>query len=330
MTGSILVLGGAGQPARPLAGGGGPPRDPLAAPHGPGARSARPLSPGPRTSPGKSQGAAPGLRVGQRGPGGRSRHLPPLRPAPCYPRPANPASPRRARGQQNAPPPSPGPPRRGKETASSSEDEASIATQQAPSCSPDISRTSSEAGEGSTAGPSTSRGLSSTAAAAPSAAQPHRHRLHQQDQLLRRHVLAVECSEASIRQRIQGDLQWRQQAWVAFQAQCTRMADSITTLTAHIAHAIHYGMALPHAPAIPPLALPMPPPAPAMPPPAAPAMPPPAPAMPPPAAPAMPSPAAPAITPPAHLPVQPALMQPAPHVQVHPHRSTRRGHPSQE
>ncbi|XP_075771800.1 uncharacterized protein LOC142823916 [Pelodiscus sinensis] len=327
--GPILVLGGAGGTARLVAGGGGPPRHPVLAPqrrdlcpHGPGARPAGPSSPDPRASPGESKGAAPGLREGQRGPGDRSQHLPPLQPAPRHPGPASPTSPAGPHRQQHAPPPVTRTTETGEgDSSSRSEDEASTATLQAPSGSPDISRASLEAEEGSTAGPSTSRGPSSpaAAAAAPPAAQPPRQRLRHQDQLLQRHVQAVERVEAASTRRVEVDLQWHQEAWGAFQPQCVRMADSIATLTARIGHAVHYGIALPHAPTSPPLALPL----------APPAMAPPAPAPAPPAM-APPAPPAPAPAPPAHLPVLPAPMRPAPHVQVRPRRSAHRGHPSQE
>ncbi|XP_075793614.1 uncharacterized protein LOC142830745 [Pelodiscus sinensis] len=91
---------------------------------------------------------------------------------------------------------------------SASGEEASVATQQA------LSSSSSKAGEGSTAGWSSRP--SSPAAAAPPAGQPWRRRLRHRDQLLRRHIVAVEAIQGSIHDCVQGDLQWRQEAWGAF------------------------------------------------------------------------------------------------------------------
>ncbi|XP_075775954.1 uncharacterized protein LOC142826883 [Pelodiscus sinensis] len=125
--------------------------------------------------------------------------------------------------------------------------------------SPDVSLASLETRNGSSAGPARREGPSSpTAAAAPPTAQAPGWWVRQWDQLLRRHVQAVERIKAAITRRVDADLEWHQQPRGHFQAQCDRTCDAITTLTAHIGHVVHYGMALPHAPAIPPA--PMPPP----------------------------------------------------------------------
>ncbi|XP_075753461.1 uncharacterized protein LOC142818328 [Pelodiscus sinensis] len=94
------------------------------------------------------------------------------------------------------------------ESGGASGEEASVATQQAPSSS------SSVAGEEPTAGPSTRP--ATPAAAAPPAAQARRTRLRHRDQLLRRHVTAVEGIQTSIAERVQGDQEWRQEGWAAF------------------------------------------------------------------------------------------------------------------
>nr|XP_025044389.1 homeobox protein ESX1-like [Pelodiscus sinensis] len=214
---------------------------------------------------------------------------------------------------------------------SGSEDEedqgsSGILQVEALSGSPDVSCAFSESGEGSTAGPSRSGGPSSpAAAAAPSTTQAQSRRVRQWDQLLQRHVQTIECIEVAITRRVEADVEWCQQAWGHFQAQCERVADAITALTSHIGHAVHYSMAVPHPPAIPPIAMPVSPPPPPPPPPAPPAPAPPAPAMPPaPPDPAMPPPS------PTHLSVLLAPTWPDPLVQVRLCRGSRRGHPSQQ
>ncbi|XP_075781588.1 uncharacterized protein LOC142828058 [Pelodiscus sinensis] len=233
------------------------------------------------------------------------------------------------------------------DSGSASGEEASVATQQAPSSN------SSEDGEEPTAGPSTRPSIA--AAAPPPAGQPRRHRLRQRDQLLRRHVHAVEAIQASIEERVQGDLQWRQDAWAAFLAECRGMRTTMDTLTAHIVHAIHYGMGGAQAPAIPPVAQVMPPPIPAPGPvPAPPPIPAPGPVPAPPPipapgpVPALPPDPVPAPVPapvpgpvpgrapvpgrvhaPGHLRVQPAPTRSAQRGQAGPRRSVRRGRPSQ-
>ncbi|XP_075787740.1 uncharacterized protein LOC142829826 [Pelodiscus sinensis] len=127
--------------------------------------------------------------------------------------------------------------------------------------SQDVSRASSKAGEGSSAGPPRSKGLSSPAAVAPSTTQAPVQWARQRDRLLRRHVQAVKRIEAAVSRKIEADLKWRQQAWGQFLQWCDWMCDVITTLTSHIGHAVHYSMALPHPPAMPPMLPPAAPPA---------------------------------------------------------------------
>ncbi|XP_075793234.1 uncharacterized protein LOC142830642 [Pelodiscus sinensis] len=109
------------------------------------------------------------------------------------------------------------------ESGGASGEEASVATQQAPSSS------SSVAGEEPTAGPSTRP--ATPAAAAPPAAQARRTRLRHRDQLLRRHVTAVEGIQTSIAERVQGDQEWRHEGWAAFLEECREMRATMGTLT---------------------------------------------------------------------------------------------------
>ncbi|XP_075769107.1 uncharacterized protein LOC142821587 [Pelodiscus sinensis] len=120
-------------------------------------------------------------------------------------------------------------PEEGEDSGCASGEEASVATQQAPSSC------SSEAGEEPTAGPSTRP--ATPAAAAPPAAQARRPRLQHWDQLLRHHVIAVEGIQTSIAERVQGDQDWRQEGWAAFLEECRGMRTTMGTLTAHLVHA---------------------------------------------------------------------------------------------
>ncbi|XP_075779258.1 uncharacterized protein LOC142827537 [Pelodiscus sinensis] len=130
--------------------------------------------------------------------------------------------------------------------------------------SQDISRALSEAGDVSSAGPAGSDGRSSPVL--PALMQGPARWTRQHNQLLRQHVQAVERVAQVLTNQIQADLEWQQQAWGQFLQCCDPMCDIMSTMMAHIVHAVHYGMALP-PPAAPllclcPLLLPPPPPCP--------------------------------------------------------------------
>nr|XP_014426747.1 uncharacterized protein LOC106731673 [Pelodiscus sinensis] len=111
----------------------------------------------------------------------------------------------------------------------------------------DVSLSSCETGEGSSAGAARSEGSASpAAAAAPTTQAPD-----QQHQLLQWHIQAMERMKEEVVSTLQGDREWRQQAWGQFLQRCDRMCDTIATLTSHVGRAGPYGLALP-PPAAPP------------------------------------------------------------------------------
>ncbi|XP_014426747.2 uncharacterized protein LOC106731673 isoform X2 [Pelodiscus sinensis] len=111
----------------------------------------------------------------------------------------------------------------------------------------DVSLSSCEAGEGSSAGAAGSEGSASpAAAAAPTTQAPD-----QQHQLLQWHIQAMERMKEEVVSTLQGDREWQQQAWGQLLQRCDRMCDTIATLTSHVGRAGPHGLALPH-PAAPP------------------------------------------------------------------------------